>query len=142
MVWRPSGSRRIHIYTFINGGCPYAYALHNYYLGSQLNAAVFYLKYYAGKVSPVSLDIGANDLLPDINLSTCTVSSSWESDLAALDSRLTGTILPKLVAAMTNKSGARTGDLVMMNYYDPYQNACPNSLTFVSSVRTSTACNS
>ncbi|MGE5334487.1 MAG: SGNH/GDSL hydrolase family protein [Nitrososphaerota archaeon] len=117
--------------TFINGGCPYAYALHNYYLGSQLNAAVFYLNYYKGKVSPVSLDIGANDLLPDIDKSTCAVSSSWESDLAALDSRLTGTILPQLVAALTNSSGARTGDLVMMNYYDPYQNTCPNSLAYV-----------
>jgi lysophospholipase L1-like esterase len=118
-------------YTFINGGCPYAYALHNYYLGSQLNAAVSYLKYYSGKVSPVTLDIGANDLLPDINVSNCTVSSSWESDLANVDTRLTGTILPKLVAAMTNSSGARTGDLLMMNYYDPFQNACPNSLAYV-----------
>lgn len=117
--------------TFVNGGCPYAYALHNYYLGSQLNAAVNYLTYYSGKVSPVSLDIGANDLLPDIDKSTCTVSSSWESDLSALDTRLTGTILPKLVAALTNSKGVRTGDLVMMNYYDPYQNICPNSLAYV-----------
>lgn len=117
--------------TFISGGCPYAYALHNYYLGSQLNAAVSYIKRYPGQVSPVSLDIGANDLLGDISSSTCAVSSSWASDLAALDSRLTGTILPKLVAALTNSSGARTGDLVMMNYYDPYQNACPTSVTYV-----------
>lgn len=79
----------------------------------------------------MSLDIGANDLLPDINVSNCTVSSSWETDLANVDARLTGTILPQLVAAMTNSSGVRTGDLVMMNYYDPYQNACPNSLAFV-----------
>ena len=117
--------------TFVNGGCPYAFALHNYYLGPQLKAAVSYIKRYAGQVSPVSLDIGANDLLPDINSTTCAVSSSWESDLAALDSRLTATILPQLVAALTNSSGARTGDLVMMNYYDPYQNTCANSLAYV-----------
>lgn len=117
--------------TFVNGGCPYAYALHNYYLGSQLNAALSFLKNHAGQVSPVSLDIGANDLLPDINSSNCTVSSTWNTDLANLDSRLTGTILPKLVSALTNSSGQRTGDLVMMNYYDPYQNKCPNSLSYV-----------
>lgn len=117
--------------TFINGGCPYAYALHNYYIGAQLNAAVAFIKYHAGNVSPVSLDIGANDLLPDINGSTCTVSSSWSTDLANVDSRLTGTILPKLVGALTNSSGVRTGDLVMMNYYDPYQNQCPSSLSYV-----------
>ncbi|HEU0028607.1 MAG TPA: SGNH/GDSL hydrolase family protein [Ktedonobacterales bacterium] len=117
-------------YTFINGGCPYAYLLHTYYAGSQLNAAISFIKGHAGKVSPVSLDIGANDLLPDIDSSTCTVSSNWSTDLANLDTRLTGTILPQLVAALT-VNGVRTGDLVMMNYYDPYQNICPNSLTYV-----------
>jgi lysophospholipase L1-like esterase len=110
--------------TFINGGCPYWYVLHNYYLGPQLHAALSFINAHRGHVSPVSLDIGANDLLPDINASTCAVSSSWSSDLSALDNRLTGTILPELVAALT-VNGVRTGDLVMMNYYDPFQNICP-----------------
>jgi lysophospholipase L1-like esterase len=117
-------------YTFINGGCPYWYALHNYYLGAQLSAAVSFLHAHAGQVSPISLDIGANDLLPDINSSTCQVSSSWSTDLQNLDTRLTGTILPQLTAALTS-NGLRTGDLVMMNYYDPYQNTCANSLSYV-----------
>jgi lysophospholipase L1-like esterase len=117
-------------YTFINGSCPYAYLLHTYYITSQLKAAVSFIKGHSGQVSPVSLDIGANDLLPDINSSTCAISSSWSTDLANLDTRLTGTILPQLTAALT-VNGVRTGDLVMMNYYDPYQNICPNSLTYV-----------
>ncbi len=117
-------------YTFINGGCPYDYLLHNYYFGSQLNAALSFIHAHARNVSPVSLDIGANDLLPDINPSTCAISDSWSTDLANLDTRLTGTILPDLTAALT-VNGTRTGDLVMMNYYDPYQNICPNSLTYV-----------
>lgn len=116
--------------TFINGGCPYSYLLHNYYAGAQLNAAISFIKGHAGKVSPVSLDIGANDLLPDINASTCAISSTWATDLATLDTNLTQTILPKLVAALT-VNGVRTGDLVMMNYYDPYQNICPASLAYV-----------
>jgi lysophospholipase L1-like esterase len=116
--------------TFVNGGCPYSYLLHTYYSGSQLNAAVKFIQAHPGAVSPVSLDIGANDLLPDINSSTCAVSSTWATDLANLDSRLTGTILPQLTAALT-VNGARTGDLVMMNYYDPYQNICPTSLSYV-----------
>ena len=116
--------------TFISGGCPYAFLLHNYYVGSQLNAALSFLKKHPGAVSPVSLDIGANDLLPDINASTCVISSTWSTDLANLDTRLTGTILPKLTAALT-VNGVRTGDLVMMNYYDPYQNTCPTSLSYV-----------
>lgn len=116
--------------TFVNGGCPYSYLLHTYYVGAQLDAAITFLHLYQGQVSPVSLDIGANDLLPDINVSNCTVSSSWSTDLATLDTNLTQTILPKLIGALT-VNGARTGDLVMMNYYDPYQNVCPNSLSYV-----------
>jgi len=116
--------------TFINGGCPYAWLLHNYYFGAQLTAAVNFLKAHPGQVSPVSLDMGANDLLPDINASTCAISSTWTTDLANLDTRMTGTILPKLVAALT-VNGKRTGDLVIMNYYDPYQNQCPNTLPYV-----------
>lgn len=118
--------------TFVNGGCPYWYLVHNFYVGAQLNAAVSFIKNHAGKVSPVSLDIGANDLLPDINTSNCTVSSTWSSDLSALDGRLRNTILPQLVNALTNSTThVRTGDLVMMDYYDPYQNICPNSVTYV-----------
>lgn len=120
--------------TFINGGCPYAFALHNYYLGSQLNAAVSYLKNHAGTVSPVTLDMGANDLLPDIDVSTCTVSANWATDLANLHANMVNTILPKLIAALTNSAGQRTGDLILMNYYDPYINACPNSLVYVQQI--------
>lgn len=123
--------------TFINGGCPYWYLVHNFYVGAQLSAAVSFIKGHAGQVSPVSLDIGANDLLPDINTSNCTVSSSWSTDLSTLDGRLKNTILPQLVNALTNSTThARTGDLVMMDYYDPYQNICPNSVSYVQQLDT------
>ena len=116
--------------TFINGGCPYSYLRHTKYSGAQLPAAVSFIKAHPGQVSPVSLDIGANDLLGDINESTCAVSSTWNADLQRLDSNLTQTILPQLVAALT-AGNTRTGDLVMMNYYNPYQNTCPNSPTYI-----------
>jgi lysophospholipase L1-like esterase len=119
--------------TFINGGCPYAYLRKYPYVGAQLNAAVLYLKLHPGQVSPVTLDIGANDMLPDINTSTCTISSSFNTDLATLDNNLIKTILPQLVAAMT-VNGKVTGDLVMMNYYDPYQNICPNTVSYVQTI--------
>jgi hypothetical protein len=74
--------------------------------------------------------MGANDVMGDINTSNCTVTSNFDTDLANLDSNLTGTILPQLEAALTVK-GKLTGDLVMMNYYDPYQNICPNSVPII-----------
>lgn len=122
--------------TFINGGCPYAYLLHNYYLGAQLNAAVKFIRGHAGNVSPVSLDMGANDVLPDINTSTCAVSSSWESDLATMDGNLSNTILPQLINALKNSSGQVTGDLVMMNYYNPFQSQCPADTQYVTELNT------
>jgi lysophospholipase L1-like esterase len=67
--------------TFINGGCPLAPSGF-----VQLAAAVAFLQAHPGKVSPVTLDIGANDVLRDIDPTTCTISvSGFNADLAAVD---------------------------------------------------------
>lgn len=117
--------------TFINGKCPYT-ILHKYlYQGTQLNAALSYLAAHRGQVSPVTLDIGANDVLPDLNSSTCTPNvSKFAADLATLDANLKQVILPRLHTALT-VGGMSTGDLVVMNYYDPYQNLCPDTLPYL-----------
>jgi len=54
----------------------------------------------------------------------------FNADLKALDANLTNTILPQLKAALTVK-GKVTGDLLMMNYYDPFQNVCPNMVSYM-----------
>ena len=117
--------------TFIDGGCPFPGAPPPPY--TQLGAALAYLQANAGKVSPVTLDIGANDLLVDFNPSTCTVSPSFDNDLKTLDTNLKLIILPQLHNALLFK-GHVTGDLVMTNYYDPFQNICSNSVPFVQTV--------
>ncbi|GCE28287.1 hypothetical protein KDA_37710 [Dictyobacter alpinus] len=116
--------------SMINGGCTFSVLRKFPYIGSQLNAAVIYLKLNPGRVSPVTLDIGANDMLPDINKSSCTVDPKWPTDLAQMDTNLQQVILPKLSAAMT-VNGQRTGDLLLMNYYYPYQNLCPTLLPYI-----------
>ncbi len=73
----------------------------------------------------MTLDIGANDVLPDINTNTCTVNiSKFNADLATVDTNLTQSILPALHAALT-VNGQVTGDLLLMNYYNGFQNICP-----------------
>ncbi len=115
--------------TFIVGGCPFAPAGF-----VQITFALAFLQANAGKVSPVTLDIGPDDLLPDFNPSTCTVTEpKFDNDLAALDTNLTQVILPQLHNALLVK-GHLTGDLVMMNFYDPFQNICPNSVAIVQMV--------
>jgi lysophospholipase L1-like esterase len=96
---------------------------------SQLNAALVFLHANAGNVSPVTLDIGANDVLNDTS-KTCTVNvPGFEADLATLDANLTQVILPQLKEAL-EVNGKVTGNIVMMNYYDPLQNFCPNTVPF------------
>lgn len=113
--------------TFINGGCPSKLAPPGFV---QLAAAVAFLHAHPGKVSPVTLDLGA-EVGRDINPATCTINvSGFNADLAAVDANLTGTILPALRAALT-VDGRVTGSIVMMNYYDPYQSICPNTVPFV-----------
>ena len=120
--------------TFISGGCP-GQLVHKYmYLGPQLAAAVSFLRSHAGMVSPVTLDIGVNDLLPDVHTSNCTEDvRQFNVDLKALDANLTGTILPQLKAALTVK-GRVTGDLLVMNYYDAFQNVCPNTVSYLKEI--------
>jgi len=116
--------------TFIHGGCPAPGAPPPPY--TQLGAALAFLQANAGKVSPITLDIGANDVLADTTItpSGCTVNrTKFDADLATLNTNLTGTILPDLKAALTI-NGRVTGDLVLMNYYDPLQNICPNTVHF------------
>jgi lysophospholipase L1-like esterase len=51
--------------TFIQGGCIYTAAgfpLHDPYDGSQLSAALAFLLAHRGQVSPITINIGANDL--------------------------------------------------------------------------------
>ena len=113
--------------TFLNGWCPVPILRKYPYIGSQLNAAIRYLHHYAGLVSPITLDIGGNDVLPDINTKTCSVNiSKFNADLATLDANLTQTILPALRTALT-VNGQVTGDLLLTNYYNAYQNICPST---------------
>ncbi|MHB8595375.1 MAG: SGNH/GDSL hydrolase family protein [Ktedonobacteraceae bacterium] len=116
--------------TMLNGKCPYP-SLRKYpYKGAQFEAALDYLHQHAGHVALVTLDIGANDTDSDINLKTCKIDQQkFMTDLATLDKNLTQTILPGLQKALT-VNGQVTGQLIVMNYYDPFQNICPNSVPF------------
>lgn len=116
--------------TMINGGCIDRFQNKVAYQGSQLTAAVNFINAHKGLVSPVTLDVGADNFLLNNDVNTtnapnCTLASTFNSDLARMDSDLTNTILPQLTAALT-VNGQRTGDLIIPNYYDPEQNLCPN----------------
>jgi lysophospholipase L1-like esterase len=118
--------------TMINGGCVGQFAHHGSYTGAQLQAALAFLKdaRHQGRVSPITLEIGANDVDGDFNPTTCTANSSANADLAQMDANLTDIILPDLTKALTTATGAQVGDLHMLNYYNPYAKICPDSAVF------------
>jgi lysophospholipase L1-like esterase len=115
--------------TFLNGGCPYWFIRKSFYLGSQMSAALSFIKNHAGQVSPVTIDIGANDVLGDINKSTCAISSTWPTDLATFNTNFTS-ILKQLSSALNGK-----GDLLVMNYYDPFENQCAGNTAILSDLQ-------
>jgi lysophospholipase L1-like esterase len=96
--------------TFTNGGCSYWRMRKTYYSGSQLNAAVNFISSHTGKVSPVTLDIGANDLLPEIDGCTCAIASNWSTVLSTFDTNFRP-VLQQLQTALGGK-----GDPVVVDY--------------------------
>ena len=116
--------------TMIQGGCVGRFIHHGFYTGAQLDAAVAFLQSHPGQVSPITLEIGANDVLPDWNNTTCTAGPTTDADLKAMDANI-GTILDRLLKVLAAPSGRPTGDLHMLNYYNPFARECPNSATFV-----------
>lgn len=108
--------------SLISGSCGLS---HVPYSGTQLDTAVSFITQHAGQVSPVTIDIGGNDTIGAL----CTTNTSqFASILSTIDTNLTKTILPRLRQALT-VNGTQTGDIVVMNYYDPYHDRCSASIT-------------
>lgn len=117
--------------TMIHSDCPYALLRKYPYVGPQLDAAVNYLAMHRGLVSPVTLDIGANDVISGIDPTTCSIDENkFKAALTLFDTNLTQTILPTLHEALL-VDGEVTGDLIVNNYYDPFQNICPQTVPYV-----------
>ena len=121
--------------TMIQGGCVGRFAHHGSYTGAQLRAAVDFLKAAEnyGHVSPITLELGSNDVLPAWDPTTCSVRAGVNVDdlLATMDANLTQTILPQSVNALGARKTANNGDLHLLNYYNPYAKVCPGSAPFV-----------
>jgi len=120
-------------YSMINGGCIARFAHKGSYTGAQLQAALNFLNdpRHKGRVSPITLEIGVNDLVNDWDSTTCTVSPNAKVDLATMDFNLTNTILPELVKALATPTDAPSGDLHLLNYYNPFAKECSDSAQFV-----------
>jgi len=109
--------------SFIEGPCPYEldYPLHHPYFGgthaSQLSDALHYLKTHRGRVSPITLDIGANDALKVIYTACERAPACIAARAPALFAHLAanlGLILRRLRA---DDPGGR---IIVLGVYDPF----------------------
>src|SRR5215469_18013399 len=95
--------------TMIKGGiCTYP-------AGSQLKQAAKFLSSHKGHVQLVTIDIGANDILPCVALPTIKkISQCLSKVFPVLQANL-----QKIMAALTAASGSNLPKTIGMNYYDP-----------------------
>jgi lysophospholipase L1-like esterase len=95
--------------TMINGGiCTYP-------TGSQLKQAVAFLNSHHGQIKLLTIDIGANDILPCVALPTLKKIAQCLSKVFPVLQTNLGTIMATLTAA----SGSNLPTTIGMNYYDP-----------------------
>ncbi len=93
--------------TMIKGGiCKYA-------AGSQLKAAVKFLRAHRGNTAFVTIDIGANDV------DNCVTSSGFNLKCIAKGEAAIQKNVPKIAAALRKAAGNKI-PIVGMTYYDPY----------------------
>lgn len=120
--------------TMVDGDCPVRLIHHDAYTGAQLDAAAQFLRQHRGHVNPITLDIGANDVLGDFSDSTCSIQGPASYDLALLDNHLTEDILPRLEDALGGPEALAEAHLVLLNYYNPFAQVCPGSNAFIRSL--------
>jgi lysophospholipase L1-like esterase len=109
--------------SLIDGGCAYhaKYRLHDEYTGSQLAAAVAFLNAHPKQTSPVTLDIGANDLLNLI--AACQSDPDPTSCFGNLTTNLQTAIQPilnNIASILDQLQAAKSGaEFVVMGLYNP-----------------------
>jgi lysophospholipase L1-like esterase len=109
--------------SFIKGPCAYGltYSLHHPYWGgtrtSQLTDALHYLKTHPGRVSPITLDIGANDAL-EVIYADC---ASAPACIASHASALLGHVASNLHLILRRlRAQAPRARVIVLGLYDPF----------------------
>lgn len=118
--------------SFVNGPCPWTAAghqLHNAFSGTQLQAAIGFLRAHRGQVSPVTLTLSGNDL--PLLLGPCTVNGQIDLNcvqantpgfIAAFAERMSGILRQLRYAAPDAEiivTGAWDSYATMLAFADP-----------------------
>ena len=126
--------------TFISGSCPWLVAglhPHDDFASSQMDAALAFLHGHRGTVSPISVDLGSNDL--ENLLSTCggaTNKSCVSAGLPAVLHQVSDNL--SLILGRLREA-ARYSEIIVLQYYNPYAVADPSSNAIVEALNSAIA---
>jgi lysophospholipase L1-like esterase len=108
--------------TFMNGPCPYPFALHNAYSQpSQLATAVAFLGSHRNQVNPITIDLGSNDALA--LLRSCGMPPISPSGIACVGPQVSGLVtqirtnLTTIIAAL-HKASPKS-EIIVLDLYNP-----------------------
>ena len=97
--------------SYLAGGCPYTaqgFGLHRAYGGAQMDAAISFLKAHPGEVSPITIDLGANDVNACGADQTCIAGA-----IATVGENMAGIL-------STVRASAPSAEIIVMEYYNPF----------------------
>jgi lysophospholipase L1-like esterase len=105
--------------SFIKGPCEYGlhYPLHHPYSGSQLADALSYLMSHPGAVTPITIDIGANDALGVIE-GVCKLEAKCIQEQAPALFVHVGTNLALILGQL--RAAAPTAQIIVLGLYNPF----------------------
>jgi lysophospholipase L1-like esterase len=105
--------------SFIKGPCAYGelYPLHHPYSGSQLADALSYLGSHPGTVTPITLDIGANDALGLIEF-TCKLEAKCVQEQAPALFAHVGANLAYILSQL--RAAAPSARIIVLGLYNPF----------------------
>jgi lysophospholipase L1-like esterase len=107
--------------TMLAGGCRVPFLRKTRYGGSQLEQAQAVIRANRGRVSPVTLTVGANDVLTDLGPRCEEHLEAFAAHLDQMEANL-DRIVRALVEALDGE-----GDLFVTTYYNPFERVCPGT---------------
>jgi lysophospholipase L1-like esterase len=112
--------------SFIVGPCVYAqhFQLHNSYgtASNQLDAALDFLKLHRGQVSPITIDLGANDV------------DGCNLDLTCIQAGIANVATNMRTILTDVRDAAPSAEIIVMEYYNPLAVIAPASNAFAQSL--------
>ena len=111
--------------TFLTIHCTSAGQPHDTYAGSQLSAALAFLKAHRGEVSPITVDVGGNDLA---TLYGCLFQPDPVSCIQGGLPGVLGTVqanLRQILSAL--RAAAPNTEIIVMQYYNPTAVTIPSA---------------